>query len=117
MRRINPMANKTYVEVPCVLLSLIKETNTGDDIEMTVQMSAESAANAINTALALVKAWKEGPEALKAHYDKQLKEIETNGVLDWINDRRTNEAKRERSAKTRNRIRKEFPDTRGHYEY
>ena len=65
----------------------------------------------------LVKAWKEGPEARKAHYDKQLKEIQENGVLDWINDRRSAEAKREKGAKTRNRIRKEFPDTRGHYEY
>jgi len=52
------MSNKTYVEVPCVLLSLIKETLTGDDVELTVQLSAESAANIINMALYLINAWK-----------------------------------------------------------
>ncbi len=48
-----------------------------------------------------------------AHYDKQLKEIEENGILEWILDRRADTDKRERS---RNMIRKEYPDTRGHYE-
>lgn len=66
------MASKSYVEVPCVLLSLVKETSTGDDIEMTVQMSAEAAANAINTALALVKAWKENQPPVVTYRDKIL---------------------------------------------
>jgi hypothetical protein len=69
----------------------------------------------------LSRAWKEGPEALKAHYDKQLKEIKDNGIMEWILDRRTPEARREMNpmgmARSKNMIRKDYPDTRGHYEY
>ena len=50
------------------------------------------------------------------HYDRQLKEIEENGILHWILDRRTNEARAENKPKTMNMTRKEYPDTRGHYE-
>jgi len=65
----------------------------------------------------LSRAWKDSREALTAHYDKQLKEIEENGIMDWINDRRSAEALREKKVKSRNTTRKDFPDTRGHYEY
>jgi hypothetical protein len=36
----------------------------------------------------LNKAWNEGREAVKRHYDKQLKEAEELGILEWIYDRR-----------------------------
>jgi hypothetical protein len=70
----------------------------------------------------LSKAWKEyyktgSRDALTKHYDKQLQEIRDNGILEWINDRRSTEAKKEMSARSRNVIRTEYPDTRGHYEY
>jgi hypothetical protein len=64
----------------------------------------------------LNKAWKIGPEAVKAHYDKQLKEIIDLGIWDWIFDRRDNETKRAKSIKSRNLTRRDYPDTRGHYE-
>jgi hypothetical protein len=70
----------------------------------------------------LSKAWKEyyktgNRDALTAHYEKQLKEIEENGVLNWINDRRDKETADAKQIKSRNVIKKEFPDTRGYYEY
>jgi hypothetical protein len=65
----------------------------------------------------LSRAWKQGREALTAHYDKQLKEIEQNGVLDWINDRRSAEAKKENRVKSRNNITKDYPNHHDYYEY
>jgi hypothetical protein len=72
---------------------------------------------------ALSNAWKEynktgDKTAVIAHYDKQLKEIKGNGIWQWIWDRRSPDAKREMNpnAKTRNMIRTDYPDTRGHYE-
>jgi len=71
----------------------------------------------------LRKAWiefeKTGDRSyMTAHYDKQLKEIRENGIMEWILDRRSPDAKREMNpnAKTRNMIRTDYPDTRGHYE-
>jgi hypothetical protein len=71
---------------------------------------------------ALSKAWKEynntgDKSVIIAHYDKQLKEIEENGILKWIHDRRTHEAMQEKRTKSTSSSRKDFPDTRGHYEY
>jgi hypothetical protein len=73
---------------------------------------------------ALSNAWKEynrtGDKSyVIAHYDKQLKEIKENGIMEWILDRRTPEAKKESNphARSRNMIKKDYPDTRGHYEY
>jgi hypothetical protein len=68
---------------------------------------------------ALSKAWKEynktgDKSVIIAHYDKQLKEIRDNGIMEWILDRRADSDKKERS---RNMIKKDYPDTRGHYEY
>ena len=73
---------------------------------------------------ALSNAWKQynktGDKSyVTAHYDKQLQEIKDNGILKWILDRRTVESKKENNpnAKTRNMIKTDYPDTRGHYEY
>ena len=66
----------------------------------------------------LSTAWKTGDrEVINAHYDRQLKEIEENGIMAWILDRRDADTKNGKVIKTRNRIRKEFPDTRGYHEY
>ena len=84
----------------------------------------EAGARFCSIRTALSKAWKEynktGDKSyVIEHYDKQLKEIKDNGIMEWIFDRRTPEAKREMNpnAKTRNMIRTDYPDTRGHYEY
>ena len=61
-------------------------------------------------------AWEGGREALTQHYTNQLNEIEENGIMSWINDRRTNEAKREAKGKSANRIKGDYPDTRNYYE-
>jgi hypothetical protein len=61
----------------------------------------------------LREAWKGGREEITKHYDNQLNEIRENGIMEWILDRRADTDKIERS---RNVIKKEFPDTRGHYE-
>lgn len=51
-------------------------------------------------------------EERRAHYDKQLKEIETNGVLKWILDRRDRDSLDEGRTKRQSQIRKDYPDTR-----
>ena len=51
------------------------------------------------------------------HYDKQLKEIIDNGIMAWILDRRCLQAQQERKSKSKGMIKKEYPDTRGYYEY
>ena len=51
-------------------------------------------------------------EERRAHYAKQLEEIEGNGILKWIMDRRDAETKAENTIKTRGRIEKDLPDTR-----
>jgi hypothetical protein len=66
----------------------------------------------------LSNAWKEYNKTgdrsiITKHYDNQLNEIKQNGILEWILDRRADSDKKERS---RNMIKKEYPDTRGHYE-
>ena len=73
---------------------------------------------------ALSNAWKKYNETgdksyVNAHYEKQIKEIKENGIMEWILDRRTPEAKREGNphAKSRNMIKTDYPDTRGYYEY
>jgi len=52
-------------------------------------------------------------EERRAHYAKQLKEIEENGILKWIYDRRDEETKREKRTKTKGKIERDMPDTRG----
>jgi hypothetical protein len=70
---------------------------------------------------ALSNAWKEynktgDKSVVIAHYDKQLKEINDNGIMTWILDRRNDITKKENAARSRNIINKDYPDTRGHYE-
>jgi hypothetical protein len=84
--------------------------------------AADKRFNSIRTALS--NAWKEynrtGDKSyVTNHYDKQIKEIKDNGIMEWILDRRTPEAKRENNPnlRSRNMIAKDLPDTRGHYEY
>ena len=84
--------------------------------------AADKRFNSIRTALS--NAWKKYNETgdksyVNAHYDKQIKEIKENGIMEWILDRRTPEAKREGNphAKSRNMIKTDYPDTRGYYEY
>jgi hypothetical protein len=64
----------------------------------------------------LREAWKIGREAVQAHYDKQLKEIEELGILEWIYDRRDTQTmvKQLGSGKTGRPIntKKEYPSTK-----
>lgn len=83
----------------------------------------EAGARFCSIRTALSNAWKEYSKTgdksyVIQHYEKQLKEAKELGILEWIYDRRTPEAKRENGqyVRTRNMIRKEYPDTRGHYE-
>ena len=41
-----------------------------------------------------------------------FKEIEGNGIMQWILDRRDDETQRENQSKSIRRIRTEYPDTR-----
>ena len=52
-------------------------------------------------------------EERRAHFAKQLKEIEELGILEWIYDRRDEESKNEKRTKSRKTIKRDFPDTRG----
>jgi DNA-directed RNA polymerase subunit RPC12/RpoP len=67
----------------------------------------------------LRKAWEGGREELDKHYAKQLKEIEENGILEWILDRRANDdlPNGQKKAKSKTQTNIEFPDTRGYHEY
>ena len=54
----------------------------------------------------------------KEYFKNRLDEIFNDAVLmKWINDRRDKETAETKQSKSRNVIKKEFPDTRGHYEY
>jgi hypothetical protein len=69
----------------------------------------------------LRKAWVEFEKTgdrsiITAHYDKQLKEIRDNGIMEWILDRRT-DAKKDNQIKTRNHIQKDYPNHHDYYEY
>jgi hypothetical protein len=71
---------------------------------------------------ALSNAWKEynktgDKSVILAHYNKQLKEIEENGIMTWILDRRSDDAKKELQVKSKKQTNIEFPDTRGYHEY
>jgi hypothetical protein len=70
---------------------------------------------------ALSNAWKEYKKTgdrsiITQHYDRQLKEIEENGILEWILDRRSDDMKKETQFKSMSVIHKELPDTRNYYE-
>jgi hypothetical protein len=69
----------------------------------------------------LSNAWKEynrtGDKSyVIAHYNKQIKEIKENGIMQWIFDRRDEETLKANKPKSRNMTKIDYPDTRGHYE-
>lgn len=90
-------------------LGLIEKTEYKENYPFNTQ-NGESATrfNRIQYALRDCKT----KEERRAHYAKQLEEIEHNGILKWIYDRRDEETKRENTIKTRGRIEKDLPDTR-----
>ena len=54
----------------------------------------------------------------QTYFKIKLDEIFADAVLmKWINDRRDMETKNEKVARSKKVIQKDFPDTRGHYEY
>jgi len=70
----------------------------------------------------LRKAWiefkKTGDKSIiTQHYDKQIKEIEENGILKWILDRRDAETNKGKIIKSRNHIQKDYPNHHDYYEY
>ena len=70
----------------------------------------------------LRKAWIEFEKTgdrniITAHYEKQLKEIEENGILKWIIDRRDRETLAAKQSKSRKTITKEYPNHHDYYEY
>jgi hypothetical protein len=70
----------------------------------------------------LSNAWKKYKKTgdksiITEHYNNQLKEIQENGIMQWINDRRDMETLKEKKAKTLSRTRKEYPNHHDYYEY
>jgi hypothetical protein len=70
----------------------------------------------------LSNAWKEYKKTgdksiITQHYDRQLKEIQENGILKWIIDRRDKETADAKTIKSRNTIRKDYPSYHDYYEY
>ena len=68
---------------------------------------------------ALNKAWREYDKTgdksiILAHYNKQLQEIQDNGIMEWIIDRRNNEARKENNpnSKSKQQTDIEYPNTR-----
>ena len=70
----------------------------------------------------LRKAWKEFEKTgdrniITQHYNNQLKEIEENGILKWILDRRDRETLEAKQSKSRKTIQKDYPNHHDYYEY
>lgn len=55
-------------------------------------------------------------EERRAHYDKQLKEAEELGIIQWINDRRDMDTLNKQRPKSRNQTEKDYPSTKDWYE-
>jgi len=71
---------------------------------------------------AISRAWKEykktgDRDIITKHYDKQLKEIQDNGIMKWINDRRDKETLEARQIKSKSNITKDYPNHHDYYEY
>lgn len=71
---------------------------------------------------AMSNAWKQykktgDRDVITQHYDKQLKEIEENGILKWILDRRDKESNEAKQSKSRKTITKDYPNHHDYYEY
>lgn len=58
----------------------------------------------------------ETKEQRREHYAKQLEEIKTNGIWEWIWDRRDDETAKKSGTKSKTFIDKHYPDLRGYYE-
>ena len=70
----------------------------------------------------LRKAWIEFEKTgdrniITQHYNNQLKEIEENGILKWILDRRDRETLQAKQSKSRKTIQKDYPNHHDYYEY
>jgi len=67
-------------------------------------------------------AWKEyrktgDKSIITQHYDKQLKEIEANGIMKWILDRRDKETAETKKIKSKKNIQRDYPNHHDYYEY
>ena len=62
------------------------------------------------------KAWSGGREALTSFYSEIFEEIQSNGIWEWILDRRDRETLDKDRKKRDSKIKSDFPDTRGYYE-
>lgn len=58
------------------------------------------------------KAWREGKDALREHYDKVFEEIQSNGIWEWIWDRRDRETLDKDRKKRDSKIIKDYPNTK-----
>lgn len=68
------------------------------------------------------KVWKEykktgNRDIITQHYNKQLKEIEDNGIMKWIIDRRDKETLEAKQIKSKKTIQKDYPNHHDYYEY
>lgn len=63
-------------------------------------------------------AWEEGRDAINKHYEDKLNEIQHNGIMEWILDRRGNDDLPNglQKVKSKTKTNSEYPDTRGWYE-
>ena len=82
----------------------------------------EAGARFCSIRTALSNAWKQynktgDKSVITAHYEKQLKEIEENGILKWILDRRDRETLQAKQSKSRKTIQKDYPNHHDYYEY
>jgi len=65
----------------------------------------------------LNRVWATGDrDLIRQHYQKQIEDAYKFGIIDWINDMRTTKSIKEMSTKKPDKIKKDYPDTRGHYE-
>ncbi len=62
------------------------------------------------------KAWKEGREALTRFYSEIFEEIEKNGIMKWIWDRRDRETLDKDRKKRDSQIKLDYPNTKDWYE-
>jgi rubredoxin len=71
---------------------------------------------------AISNAWKEykktgDKSVITQHYDKQIKEIEENGIMIWILDRRDKETLNAKKVKSKKNIQRDYPNHHDYYEY
>ena len=84
--------------------------------------TSEASSRFCSIRTATAKVWREyyktgDRSIINAHYDKQLKEIEENGIMQWINDRRDKETVEAKKVKSKSNITKDYPNHHDYYEY